>query len=795
MWQSINELLTYRAEHQAHDIAYIFLDSRGRKEIAVDYESLFRRASAYAERLLRDVEPGERLVLLISPGLDYVVAFLGSLLAGVIAVPSYPPRNQTDLHKIRKILENSEACAIALDRLTHDKLSDDFDQLIRERGLSLVTSPVANESGIDSPAYTAVNAESIAFLQYTSGSTAEPKGVVISHKNLLYNLNIIETAIAGNRQMVNVSWLPPYHDLGLVGGILSPLYCGFPGVLMSPVTFLKRPYVWLKTISDYKATITVAPNFAYDICVERVKSAQVATLDLSCLKIAFIGAEPLRYSTIQDFSKHFAAAGFRPQAFMPCYGLAETTLMVTCHARDKKPKTIQVDTKALHEHRIQSATKSSSATTLVSSGVFMDGAGQIAILDPNTGAVCEANCIGEIHVQGESVSSGYWNNPVPTQECFNILIDGVHYFNTGDLGFFQGNDLFVTGRQKELMIFDGKNVYPQDIEAQLQSVAPNFAKARCVAFSIDHLNKEKLVIVQEVKAPNSEAIDIDQLFSQYQSTIVENVGIGIDTLVLVRKSSIPKTSSGKLQRKLCREFFLRGDLKELCRKVNPSALPPVLPIEDNEVVDALAQNERTRLTQLMINRLSRFCGVPRDQIDPTASFHSLGIDSKSQAALAGELEEHLGVTISLDRLFDYPSINALAAYLAQEQKTKQQSYDDSGDAIAIIGMACRLPGHVDSPEALWALMLDKINAVKPINLERWRLSYPFGGSEPDPAELPVFGAMDNVEMFDNSFFGIARREAAATDPQQRLLLELSWQALERAGEANDSLAGSNTGVF
>ena len=795
VWQSINELLTYRAEHQAHDIAYIFLDSRGRKEIAVDYESLYRRASAYAERLLRDVEPGERLMLLISPGVDYVVAFFGCLLAGVIAVPSYPPRNQTDLNKIRKILENSGACAIALEKLTHDKLSDDFDQLIRERGLSLVTGAVAKESVIDSPVCSPVNAESIAFLQYTSGSTAEPKGVIISHKNLIHNLNIIETSMASNRHMVNVSWLPPYHDLGLVGGILSPLYCGFPGVLMSPVTFLKRPYVWLKTISDYKATTTVAPNFAYDICVERINPAQVATLDLSCLKIAFIGAEPLRFSTIQDFSTHFAPAGFRPQSFMPCYGLAETTLMVTCHARDKEPKTIQVDTKALHEHRIQSVTKSSSATTLVGSGKYMDDAGQIAIVDPNTGSVCEANCIGEIHVQGESVSSGYWNNPTLTEESFHVFVDGVRYFKTGDLGFFRGKEFFITGRLKELMIFDGKNVYPQDIEAHLRTVAPDFAKARCVAFSIDHLNKEKLVIVQEVKSPSAEPIDIDQLFAQYQTAIVENVGVGIDTLVLVKKSSIPKTSSGKLQRKLCRELFLRGELKELYRKVNPSALLPALPLEDDEADNALAQNERTRLTQLMVNRLSQFCGVPGDQIDPTASFHSLGIDSKNQAALAGELEEHLGVTISLDRLFDYPSINALAAYLAQEQKTIQRSHDDSSDAIAIIGMACRLPGHVDSPEALWALMLDKINAVKPISRERWRLSYPFGGSEPDPAELPVFGAMDNVEMFDNGFFGIARREAAATDPQQRLLLELSWQALERAGEANDSLAGSNTGVF
>ncbi len=794
-WQSISELLSYRAEHHAHDIAYIFLDSRGRKKIAVDYGSLYRRASAYAERLLRDIEPGERMVLLISPGVDYVVAFFGCLLAGVIAVPSYPPRNQTDLKKIRKILENSGACAIALERRTHDLLSDDVDQLIRELGLSLVAGAVANESEMDTPAFSAVNAESIAFLQYTSGSTAEPKGVIIRHRNLMHNLNIIETSMASHRHLVSVSWLPPYHDLGLVGGILSPLYCGFPGVLMSPVTFLKRPYVWLKTISDYKATITVAPNFAYDICVERINPAQVANLDLSCLKIAFIGAEPLRFSTIQEFSKHFAPAGFQPQAFMPCYGLAETTLMVTCHGRDKEPKTIQVDTRALHEHRIQSATKTSSATTLVGSGEFMDDAGQIAVVDPNTGTVCAANCIGEIHVQGDSVSSGYWNNPTLTEENFHVFLDGVRYFKTGDLGFFHEKEFFITGRQKELMIFDGKNVYPQDIEAQLQSVAPDFAKARCVAFSVDRLNKEKLVIVQEVRTPSVQPIDIDQLFSRYQTAIVEHVGVGIDTLVLVKKSSIPKTSSGKLQRKLCKELFLRGDLKEFHRKVNPSALPPALLMDDDEAVDVLSQNERTQLTQLMVNRLSQFCGVPGDQIDPTASFHSLGIDSKSQAALAGELEEHLGITISLNRLFDYPSINALAAYLAQEQKTNQQSPNDSGDAIAIIGMACRLPGHVNSPEALWALMLDKVNAVKPISPERWRLSYPFGGREPVPAELPVFGAMDNVEMFDNSFFGISRREAATMDPQQRLLLELSWQALERAGQANDSLGGSNTAVF
>jgi acyl-CoA synthetase (AMP-forming)/AMP-acid ligase II len=426
-----------------------------------------------------------------------------------------------------------------------------------------------------------LRSDTLAFLQYTSGSTAVPKGVLVAHNNLLHNLDLMHRHCEQTPESHMVSWLPPYHDMGLIGGILFPLYEGFPSTLMSPLAFLQRPFRWLQAISREKATISVAPNFAYDLCVRKTTPEQRATLDLSRWGLAANGAEPVREETLKRFTDAFKPSGFREEAIFPCYGLAEATLMVASGKLATSPLVQVVERWALEQNRVIAANAGDEDTCkLVGYDLIMPDE-KIEIVNPETLIRCPEGLVGEIWIASPSVASGYWNKAEETQNTFQAYLADTGegpFLRTGDLGFLQDNQLFITGRLKDLIIIRGRNHYPHDIELTVEQCSPAIRPGCCAAFSIDTAGKEQMVILAEIDPrywPEHEQkdetgrnstrtqhklLDAQQLVKDICWEVWEQHDLQPHEVMLVKAGTIPKTSSGKTQRRACRAAFLEGNL-------------------------------------------------------------------------------------------------------------------------------------------------------------------------------------------------------------------------------------------
>jgi acyl-CoA synthetase (AMP-forming)/AMP-acid ligase II len=408
-----------------------------------------------------------------------------------------------------------------------------------------------------------VSSDTLAFLQYTSGSTGTPKGVMVSHGNLLHNSAMIHKSFADTPNSQGVSWLPPYHDMGLIGGVLQPLYVGAPMVLMSPLAFLQKPLRWLQAISHYKATTSGGPNFAYDLCIRKITPEQLASLDLSSWEVAFTGAEPVRAETLEQFAATFDPCGFRKEAFHPCYGMAETTLIVSGGLRTVPPVIRKIDGAALEQNRVVPAVrKQESIRGFVGCGQnLLDQ--KILIVDPESLTPCPADKVGEIWVSGPSIAQGYWNRPEETQQTFQAYLadtgDGP-FLRTGDLGFLQDGELFITGRIKDVIIIRGQNHYPQDIELTVEKSHPALRPGCGAAFAVEVKGSERLVIVQEVERSYLRKLDVNEVVGSIRQAVAAEHALQIYATVLVKTGSIPKTSSGKIQRYACRAGFLAGSL-------------------------------------------------------------------------------------------------------------------------------------------------------------------------------------------------------------------------------------------
>lgn len=569
---SLVELLRWRAEVQPDERLYLFLDEGGLDERPVTYAEFDRRARAIAARLQGLGAAGERALLLYPPGLDYIAGFFGCLYAGVIAVPAYPPnpaRLNRTLPRLQAIVGNAQprfALTTEMIAALAGAVAEQAPDLGAMQWLATDTLPLTDAENWQAPA---VDGDTVAFLQYTSGSTGSPKGVMVTHGNLLANLAMITRGFEATSADSAVFWLPPYHDMGLIGGLLGPIYIGVPCAVMSPLAFLQRPLRWLEAISRYRATVSGGPNFAYDLCARKATPEQIAALDLSTWKLAFNGAEPIRADTLERFAQTFAPAGFRRDAFYACYGLAEATLFVTGGDRAHAPATLVVDLDALAQGRVVAAPDA--AYTLVSSGQ-PPAELRLAIVDPETRARCAPDRVGEIWVAGPSLAQGYWGRPDETAGAFRaVLADGDGpYLRTGDFGFVKGNDLFVTGRLKDLIIVDGRNLYPQDIEATVEAAHPAIRSGATAAFSVDVGGEERVVVAAEVernfvfnqKQNGGEgAADARQaLVTAVRRAVAEQHDVRVHTVALLKTGHIPKTSSGKIQRHACRAGFLAGTL-------------------------------------------------------------------------------------------------------------------------------------------------------------------------------------------------------------------------------------------
>ena len=484
---TIVDLLKLRADSCPDQTAYLFWQRNGKHD-ELTFAELQQRSQAIAAHLQCLDSVGNRALLLYPPGLDFITAFFGALYAGVVAVPAYPPHQNQSIGRLRAIAANAQANIILTKADLKCKL---WTRIAGKLNISpdhwLATDELSIENVSDwwnSP----VASSSLAFLQYTSGSTGMPKGVMISHRNLWHNSEVIYQQFGHSLHSRGMIWLPPYHDMGLIGGVLQPLYAGVPVMLMSPMDFLQKPLRWLQAISEFRATTSGGPNFAYELCCRKVSQAQLETLDLSCWDMAFTGAEPICTDTLNLFTKKFAPYGFQRDAFYPCYGLAESTSIVTGGTKTVAPRVVWVDSIALEKNTILLKDESyNMAKPVISCG--MTGKDQeVIIINPETQVACSAKHVGEIWVRGDSVALGYWHNSKLTQETFQAYRQDTGegpFLRTGDLGFILNQELFITGRLKDIIIIRGQNYYPQDIELTVAKSHPSLPLGSGAAFGIE----------------------------------------------------------------------------------------------------------------------------------------------------------------------------------------------------------------------------------------------------------------------------------------------------------------------
>lgn len=709
------ELLAGQAADYPDRTAYVFLDDRdGATEIT--FGELDRRARVIAARLQLELAPGDRALLVYPPGLEFISAFFGCLYSDVIAVPATYPKPRRPMPRLNRIALDCDAhvalsTAATLETLDPDLLSADAatSQWIATDELTDALADQWEPPGVEGA--------NLAFLQYTSGSTSDPKGVMVSHANLLNNLECIRQSFGigeteeDRASATGVFWLPAYHDMGLIGGILTPLYMGGRSVLMSPTAFLQRPMRWLQAIHEYKATISGAPNFAYDYCARRTNPEDRAGLDLSKWRLAFCGAEPIRAETLQLFAETYAGCGFSPTAFYPCYGLAETTLLAAGPDYRQEPHVLVVNRQALSEHRVAPECGEPVEMTqrLVGCGLGMPGH-KLLIVSPETNTQCEPGVVGEICIQGPSVAQGYWNRTEESAEVFGATIAGQDgsFVRTGDLGFIRNDELYVTGRLKDVIIIRGRNHYPQDIEQSADEAHP--AVLMGAAFALGNEGGEQLVVVHQIDRQYRNG-DVDQVVGAIRRAIVEQHEVDPAAIVLIRQTSLPVTSSGKVQRSLCRDQYLAGDLKVVHSWTNPAAASarpvPAAPTISVRLTDdgvASSRPNRTAANGPLSRRRGRTPGsvdvdraaerieawmlawlvarlaLDSAEVQPNRPFAEYGVDSLTAVELSHELEQQFSVPLPPIVAWNYPTPASLARYLAEETLGVRRT--DSGETDA-----------------------------------------------------------------------------------------------------------------
>ncbi|MBX3457837.1 MAG: SDR family NAD(P)-dependent oxidoreductase [Candidatus Paracaedibacteraceae bacterium] len=780
--QTLNEVLDYHANQKPTSIAYHFISSEN-QENSITYQELSDSVKKIASNLLSYARKGDRVILIFHPGLELIQSFLGCIYAGIIPILNYPPTNQKLTDKLAGIMANAGTDLLIIPEKLKEKVTN---YSLPEAKQWLVFEDLAATTS--SASLAEIKPQDIAFLQYTSGSTGVPKGVVITHNNILDNLRLLRQGLGlYHDNAVFVSWLPPYHDMGLIGGILSPFYSGVPSVLMAPLTFMMHPIKWLKAISDYKGTISGGPNFAYNYCCERIKPEQLASLDLSSWKCAFNGAEPIHAETLQKFYNMFKECGFRYESFFPCYGMAETTLFVSGADLGKGPVLRDISASGLQEGDVLPPKKYQDSYTCVSSGrPYMT----TIIVDHNTGKILAEDQIGEIWIQGQSVAEGYWQRLDVTEEIFKATVEATqgNFLRTGDLGFMKDGELYVTGRLKDLIIIQGRNYYPQDIELIAEMSHPLIKSSGCAAFTLDPTNEKSVCLVAAIQDKGAETYL--EIVRSIRMAVASSLELTIERVVLIPSRALPKTTSGKVQRRQARQMVLNQEFDVL--------------FEDSQgkvVAESDPQPKtNTEIKQVIVDWIKEQGLVVGDQrIRGDEQWVELGFDSLRVVNMCVSLEEILQININPVIVWDYPSIDQFSDFLSGGRADQTPCHARnmfSNEPIAIIGMGCRLPGGVGLRE-FWDLLQDGRDGIRDIPSERFDLDAYYDPDPTIPGKMNTRwgGFIDDVDLFDAAFFGISPREAEMMDPQQRLLLETTWKALENAGINPQQLKESHTAIL
>ncbi|HVK98632.1 MAG TPA: AMP-binding protein [Dongiaceae bacterium] len=684
-FKNLVQMASQRALDRGNATLATFITDNGNVDGMMSFRNLDEDARRIAVALVEKGLAGKKLMLLYTPGLDYVRAFFGCLYAGCVPVPAYPPVGSKDLVRLQKVALDCGAGGI----LSNSTLAPLIEAWVANLGQTVLNQTIkvpciATDKlpvSISIAGFEPHQAEpdEVAFLQYTSGSTGHPKGVMVSHGNLLANFQQILHGFLNGNPMVDrleelraVIWLPPFHDMGLIGGVLAPIYSGAHVSLMAPLTFLKRPLLWLRTISEQRAHISGAPNFGYQYCARKVTEEQAETLDLSNWQLAFNGAEPIQVEALNSFAARFRVSGFNPKAFWPCYGLAEATLFVAGTPSGRGARLLKAHLDSLEKGRYLAAdahTKGKSAE-LVSSGVMAAGT-EVKIVNPNTRLACAEGEVGEIWVRSNSVAQGYWDKPQFSASVFQATVAGEgsdkHYMRTGDLGFLWESELFVTGRIKEVVIIGGRNLYPQDIEQTLQEANPSFKQGGGAAFSVVQDGKEQLVIMQEVNRAAGKQADYRLLAATGARAVAARHGVVPMALILVASSSIPKTSSGKLQRGEARQIYKEGHFAPVYTwQPGSDGGRAIMSAATRSALDEINVDWQSELYADVQVWVAEKLDVEPHHVDLDVTFAELGVDSVEAVELVDRLQDRIERTIPAIELLRYPTVKALIDHFSQE---------------------------------------------------------------------------------------------------------------------------------
>jgi len=711
---SLVELLRLRAERHPQRMAYIFLENGEQPAESLTYGELDVQARQLAARLQELGFQGERAVLLYPPGLDYIVAFIACLYAGVIAVPAYPPSNGRHMPRLQAIVDDSRAALI----LGTQHVADRVHWFGGGSGLLNKNWLITDHIDADSGAWRMpeLHDDTTAFLQYTSGSTGNAKGVIVSHGNLMANQWLIKQRFGHNERSTVVGWLPLYHDMGLIGNVMQPVYCGASAVLMSAMAFLEKPVRWLQAISDYHAHTSGGPNFAYGLCSRKITDEQKAGLDLGGWRLAFNGAEPVNPAILERFTVAFAPCGFSRKVFYPCYGLAEATLLATGGDIDTEPMVAAFCQDDLQQGHARRVTDGVSAIRQLAGcgGIDVEAGQRLRIVDPETGELCREGKIGEIQLSGPSISHGYWQNPDATGQAFIDEGEPWRWLRTGDLGFIDRGELFVSGRLKDLIIIRGRNYYPHDLEYAVETATDAVNPGGTVAFSVAGDDGEKLVVLTELNRNRLRQSDYRAEFAAIRARLTEECGVQSDTIVLLKPGAILKTSSGKIRRSACREVFEQQQFdvvavdaldsgnalgtaesiavasegtvsrfakQNLGRKsvagdtAQTNTADPWTNLERTLLRQALSSIDQAEgenlLAQCLAEKVALLSGLAAESVDTAKSPISLGLDSLKAVELKYFLDELLAIDFPVAQLLGCQSLAACAVQALQLAQVDQ----------------------------------------------------------------------------------------------------------------------------
>ena len=652
--KSVIDIFRLQATQRANQKAFTFLDEQ-RNEVCRTYSAIYRESSAFANKLLEQCNAGDRVCILLPSGLDYVRVFLACLMAGLVAVPLYPAKGAKSHSKIRKIIDDCGAKVVVSESSTVARiasLSEDAVKWLDIAELSVADAGQLIDLDVN------INSHDLAFLQYTSGSTGDPKGVMISHQNILANIGALRQAIGAEFASDICSWLPLNHDMGMMLGILAPLYRGGHSVLMPQISFVMNPFNWFTTISEFNIVCSAAPNFAFKYCVERIDVNKQPQVDLSAWKMCINGAEPIDKKVLDAFIEKFSVYGVKKQLIYPAYGLAEATVFVSGGVKGENFKTQSLDRLALQNNKVEPSSATNTTIDLVGCGKAQD-LHCIKIVEANGSAELAEQRVGEICVSGPSIATGYWRKPSESKAVFDFKLAGQSYLRTGDLGFLADGELYITGRKKELIIINGRNYYPRDIEATASGADQG------LALSIVMETGDALTIIQEVKRQYIRELDFGSVKQRIQSAVFNEHELIIGNIVFVRESKLPLTSSGKIQRKLALDMFVNNQFEFLHRKTK------------RKDTGGLTDSEK-KLLAIWVDLLDQ----PTISIDD--SFFDLGGDSLFALKATSEINQQFKLNLSLEAIFHASNIRNLAAEIdiivAEQDKYAKVSQQHDADA-------------------------------------------------------------------------------------------------------------------